>query len=70
MAIREFISLLMAIILIISLIFVSGCTNNPGLEDVFSPENLENAEINPPNEVLIDPTPSDDFDIEKFFPKE
>jgi PBP1b-binding outer membrane lipoprotein LpoB len=72
MALGRIISILLAITLISSLLFVSGCSSNPGPEDMFVPENLEEIEkANPYSVEYPEPGSSNEsFDIEKFFPKE
>ena len=60
---------LIVIAMVLSLIFSSGCSPNPGIDDAFSPGTFEElSHLEPPKEAPYDPTPASiNKSIEDFF---
>ena len=53
-------ALLVMALIILSLIFASGCSKNPEISDAFNPSNLEYVgNLEPPTEPPFNPTPED-----------
>jgi len=69
MALGRYILIILTFIIAISLVFVSGCAEQePGPEDLFNPEGLEEIHnIQPP---AVTESPVENFNITKFFPPE
>jgi len=73
MALGRIILIILTILIVISLLFVSGCQKaEPGPEDLFNPDTMKEMQnANPSSAEFPEPGSSnEDFDIEKFFPQE
>jgi hypothetical protein len=69
MALGRYIIIILTFIIVISLVFVSGCAEQtPGPEDLFNPESLEEVQHAEPPPVTESPV--ENFNISKFFPSE
>lgn len=62
-------ALIVIAMILISLVFSSGCSPNPGIDDAFNPGTFEELNyLKPPKEAPFDPTPEKiNKSIEDFF---